>query len=116
MLEKIINTDKMISLYKQRWILHKIYVLESKQKKIEKKILKYGMILGYNEYKKKGFTRKQIKKFYEQDKNLIIDAIKSSKKYEEKRQTMFGYPSNMVENDFIEKYLKNIDLHLPPFK
>lgn len=113
MLEKIVNNDKMISVFKKKYMLHKIYALKSKQESIEKEILKYGMILNYDEYKKKGFTKDQIKKFYEQDKNLIINAKESSKKYEEKKQTMFGYPSNMIENDFIEEYLKNIDLHLP---
>lgn len=110
---KVLNTNKRLNKKQILRIKVKLNNLYSKKYKLEDKILKYGMLIDYDNYKKKGFNNKQLNDFFIQDKEIIKESKILAKKYQNERFTMFGYPANMIKNDYIEEYLKNIDLQLP---
>lgn len=110
---KVLNTNKRLNKKQILRIKVKLNNLYSKKYILEDKILKYGMLIDYDNYKKKGFNNKQLNDFFIQDKEIIKESKILAKKYQNERFTMFGYPANMIKNDYIEEYLKNIDLQLP---
>lgn len=112
-LKRMINTDCILKKHQLSWINNRLKRLHLKKNKLDEKILKYGMLIDYNEYKMKGFSQEEINTFYRQDIEIIKEASILSRKYQNERNTMFGYPANMIKNNYMEDYLKQLDLQLP---
>ena len=91
-------------------INEKIIALKSKIEKNQEELLKLKMMLEYTKLKNKGYSKKTIKNFYNQDMELINTA----KKYLRKQQTcdknyMFGYPANLSDGSAVIEYLRWIE-------
>ncbi len=112
-LNKMLNSNCNLSFLEERKLKLALKNLNRKLDKIESKLLKYSMLLNYNQYKKDGFSQEDIRRFYKQDKKILLEAKKAKKRYNNNKDTMFGYPANMIEVNYLEMYLRNIDIQFP---
>lgn len=87
-----------------------ILVLKEEIEKKQEDLLKLKMIFDYNNLKKKGYSKKEIKGFYNQDLELINKAKKYLKKQQNcDRNYMFGYPANLSDESAVIEYLRWIE-------
>lgn len=97
-----------------------IKILKERLKNIEKRIenlqeiaLKIGNIIDYNEMKRKGKSATELSQVKREDQKMAQEArlfLKQQKKKD--RKYMFGYPSNMVSESSMIKYLRWIESQL----
>ena len=106
---KIINEIKSENIV----ILKKYIVqLEKKIKYLEKFKFNLGTILDYYSWKLQGYTNDKILNFIKNDSIYLNIVNKKIKAYNENRNLMFGYPSNILDDNYFIKYLKYLESYM----
>ena len=107
-LQKILfDTDRVFTEAEEEELYTILHDLRNLLQHDEEYIAIVGRLLNYNDLKKEGFTKEQIKEFSEKDQeiikfsgNLVEEHFKNDHEY------MFGYPANMMKDSYVTRHLR----------
>lgn len=75
-------------------------------------ILRYGSLLDYDELKRNGYSKEEVKEFFDEDKRYLERVDEFFINNHKKREYMFGYPSNMEKDSRLSEYLRFLESKL----
>ena len=104
-----IKSDEYLDIYEKEEINNIINMINTQIDELNKDKMLFTQLIDYNNLKKKGFSSKEIRKFYEEDNKFVKDAIKFVDEYLDYRNRMFGYPANMTNRSGITEYLRFLE-------
>lgn len=107
--KKKIQSDEYLDIYENEEINNIINMINTQIDELNKDKMLFTQLIDYNNLKKKGFSSKEIRKFYEEDDKFVEDAIKFVDEYLDYRNRMFGYPANMTNRSGITEYLRFLE-------
>ena len=107
--KKKIQSDEYLDTYENAEIHNIINIINTQIDELNKDKMLFTQLIDYNNLKKKGFSSKEIRKFYEEDDKFVEDAIKFVDEYLDYRNRMFGYPANMIKRSGITEYLRFLE-------
>ena len=107
--KKKIQSDEYLDTYENEEIHNIINIINTQIDELNKDKMLFTQLIDYNNLKKKGFSSKEIRKFYEEDDKFVEDAIKFADEYLDYRNRMFGYPANMIKRSGITEYLRFLE-------
>ena len=107
--KKKIQSDEYLDTYENEEIHNIINIINTQIDELNKDKMLFTQLIDYNNLKKKGFSSKEIRKFYEEDDKFVEDAIKFVDEYLDYRNRMFGYPANMIKRSGITEYLRFLE-------
>lgn len=107
--KKKIQSDEYLDTYENEEIHNIINIINTQIDELNKDKMLFTQLIDYNNLKKKGFSSKEIRKFYEEDDKFVEDAIKFVDEYLDYRNRMFGYPANMTNRSGITEYLRFLE-------
>lgn len=107
--KKKIQSDEYLDTYENEEIHNIINIINTQIDELNKDKMLFTQLIDYNNLKKKGFSSKEIRKFYEEDDKFVEDAIKFVNEYLDYRNRMFGYPANMTNRSGITEYLRFLE-------
>lgn len=111
--EKIFNKNYNMTDTEKKGILKTIEETKEKISLYQEDLLILGEILDLNVLKEKGFSIRQLEKFYEEDKTTIENAKKHLQDQKtNERDYMFGYSANMTNESSVVSYFRWIESQL----
>lgn len=104
-----IKSDEYLDIYEKEEINNIINMINTQIDELNKDKMLFTQLIDYNNLKKKGFSSKEIRKFYEEDNKFVEGAIKFVDEYLDYRNRMFGYPANMTSRSGVTEYLRFLE-------
>jgi len=109
LLRKILHTNGVLDV-------NEVSALETQKEQLEREIhnlrekeFYLGMIIEYNRLKMEGRSNNELINYFQEDLSTIESAKKYLSEHLQLRRKMFGYPANMMEYNFVEKYLRLLE-------
>ena len=105
---KILNNIALNEKEKEN-IENNINSIDEQIKRLNKEKMQFQQLIDYNNLKEKGFSNDKICEFWKEDEKFIDETEQFVEQYLKYKNTMFGYPANMLHRSGTTEYLRYLE-------
>ena len=105
---KILNNIALNEKEKEN-IENTINSIDEQIKRLNKEKMQFQQLIDYNNLKEKGFSNDKICEFWKEDEKFIDETEQFVEQYLKYKNTMFGYPANMLHRSGTTEYLRYLE-------
>lgn len=105
----ILESKESLHDYEKAELLDILESVEEEIDSLEKLRARLGRVLDYDNLKKKGFSKDEVRAFEQEDSEYIARVDRYYANNLQKRKYMFGYPANMEDYSYTTSYLRHLE-------